>query len=67
MKLIGIVLNFVPLFVKAVFIRAKEYFRYKDVIDFYQNFYRKENYYEHQKNVSSSDKFYDRKVNLNKI
>jgi len=42
-------------------IRAKEYFRDKDVIDFYQNFYRKENYYEHQKNVSSSDKFYDQK------
>ena len=42
-------------------IRAAKYFRNEDVVDFYKNFYRKENYYEHQKNVNPQRKFEDQK------
>lgn len=43
-------------------IRAKKYFRDKDVSDFYKIFYRSAHYYEHQKNVTPETKFKDQKL-----
>jgi hypothetical protein len=44
-------------------IRAKDYFRNKDVEDFYKNFYRTNNYSENYKTISPSDMFDDQKRN----
>ena len=45
-------------------IRAKKYFRDEDVVDFYKNFYRTDQYYEHQKDNSVKKKFEAQKLNF---